>query len=170
MQRVSLQYGLPKCILLTYCVDCYSIEQALISFNHGKEKCLNLSSNSTGGDGRNSTPPILTRDDTARCKIKTKDFPNVIKLLKMLPIKVVAKYYKVDTSTLYNLCKKHNIYYKKKDGKASGHHKRLKPLENRLAEFILDNYKLGMRELALKYKVDLGTITFWRRIYQVYKK
>lgn len=169
MQRTYGLYGFPKCILVTHCIDCYSTEQALLDFNYGKNKCLNLSRSSLGGCSH-SIPPIITRDNSSRCKIKTKDFPNIIKLLKILPVEKVARYYKVDNSTLYNLIKKHNFYYiKRKRGKLIGHQKRLKPLENRLGEFILDNCKLKMQALVIKYNVDENTISFWRKMYQAYK-
>ena len=169
MQRVYHLHGIPKCILLTHCIDCFSVEQALITFNYGKNKCLNLSSNSTGGDGKNSIPPSLTRDDLRVCNIKTKDFSNLTKLLKMLPAEKVAKYYKVHVTTIYNICKKQNLSIIKTLPRKRGHLGYLKLSENQILEFILYGYILDNMSLAIKYKVGTSTINNWRKIYQVYR-
>jgi len=169
MQRVYNLHGIPKCILVTYCIDCYSIEQALLNFNYGKEKCLNLSKSSLGGCSH-SIPPIITRDDSSRCRIKTKDFPNIVKLVKILPIWKVAKYYKVDTTTLHKLCKRYDFYrLRKKNKTIRKHPKRIALIQSRLAEFVLDGIKLDNKSLSTKYSADLNTISFWRKMYQVYR-
>ena len=76
-----------------YCMDCVAIEQVLINYNYDKDKCLNLSKKAYGG---------IT---------VTKDFPNIEKLLKIIHIDKVAKYYKISSHGLRAICKEQKIPY-----------------------------------------------------------
>jgi len=168
MQRVYNLFGTPKCILLTYCIDCHSVEKTLIDFNFGKDKCLNLTKNTGGGDGRNCTPPIRYRDVSTRCNIRTKDIPNIAKLIKILSIEKISKYYKVEVSTLYSLCRKQGlICTAARPRQPKKKLKDFKQLGSRLPEFIIQSLKLDKEILADKYGVCVSTIVNWQRIFQI---
>lgn len=172
MQSVYHLYGLPKCILLMYCIDCLSVEQVLIDYNYSKDKCLNLSTSSKGTvnvvPGSRQEKPPSTRENNTSCKIKVKDLPNLTKLLKMLPVHKVAKYYRVHVHTIHWICKKHNInYIRELKGKTGKNPKKSRFPENRLAEFILDAYKLNDFDLADKYGVERYSAFRWRKIYGI---
>lgn len=169
MQNIYNKYGsLPKCILLMHCIDCHSIEQILIDYHYRRDKCLNLSNSSKGGGSENCTPPIRYRDVSTRCNIKTKDFPTVVKLLKILPTETIAKYYKVHISTLNDLCKTHNfISDVPRRTKPRKKLNTFKQLGDRLPEFIMDSFRLDKKILADKYEVCVSTIINWQRIFQI---
>lgn len=166
MQSVYNLHALPKQVLLLHCIDAESAEQALLNWNYGKQLCLNLNSSSRGGDGRNSTPPILRRDDTKRCTIKTKDLPNIERLLRVLNLTKVATYYNVHKETLRRLCKHYSIAYTMEYVGPKSNTNNLTLSTEHIVEFILDSAKMTKVALAKKYSVGRSTIYYWQAKYQ----
>lgn len=163
MQRVYDLHGEPKCILLMHCINCIDVEQLLLNYNHGKDNCVNLSKKANGGSS-------VTRDSNSKCNIKTKDFSNIAKLLKIIHIDKVAKYYKVHPRILKAICREQKIPYINTYHHEGGSLTLSKiPLDN-ISEFVLDSYRYTNRELATKYNVNRGTISEWHKKFEINKK
>ncbi len=115
--------------------------------------------------GRHEKPPVLYRDDTVRCNIKTKDIENIEKLCKIIPVSKIASYYKVSEKTIWRIIKDNNFDNKKfYSGKTTPKSK----IENiDLSQFILDSLRYNITDLSKKYKVNRKTIYRWKEKYQI---
>ena len=161
LQSVFNLYGYPEVEVLIKECNGEEEEQKLLDINFGNHFCCNLSKSSRGGSGINSIPPIIDRDKSNRCNIKTTDFENLEKLAKILPITKIAKYYKVHKETIWRLCKKHKWTVVKT------YHKNITKngctlKDDLLVAFLLDSPNMNITEMSKKYKVKRETIYRWQ--------
>lgn len=161
MQSVYNIYGQPTLEILLVNCDGFLEEQKLLDVHFGSHYCLNQSSNAYGGDGLNSVPPVLTRDKTIRCKIKTTDFKNIEKLLKILPAKQVATYYQVSYEVFLRVCRQNGLKVNRRFSNSPPKMQYSLSIQT-LAQFLLDSPKMSVTDLAKKYGVKRDTIYRWQ--------